>query len=271
MPELPEVETTRRALEPHLTGRTVHKLLIRQPSLRWPVPQSLPDHLQNKKLLAIQRRGKYLLFRFDHGYMLVHLGMSGSLRIVKVDELPKKHDHIDWIFSSQKIMRFHDPRRFGSVLWTEEPIESHRLLKNLGPEPLSADFDGDYLFKASRNRQKNIKSFIMDSHIVVGVGNIYANESLFMAGLRPSRPVTRVSRAAYHTLAEAIKNVLQRSIVQGGSTLRDFVSGDGQPGYFTQQLNVYGRQNQVCNICGKILKALRQAQRISVYCPQCQT
>jgi formamidopyrimidine-DNA glycosylase len=203
--------------------------------------------------------------------MLIHLGMSGSLRIVNIEDPPKKHDHIDWIFDSGTVLRFHDPRRFGAVLWTEESIESHKLLKDLGPEPLSDDFDGDYLFQKSRKRQRNIKSFIMDSQIVVGVGNIYANESLFMAGIRPTRPAGKVSRMNYSVLADAIKAVLLRSITLGGSTLRDFVGGDGQPGYFAQQLNVYGRQNQQCKICGKVLKTLRQTQRISVYCPQCQT
>lgn len=270
MPELPEVETTRRGIEPHVTGKILRNVLVRHSSLRWPVSENLSQCLQGRKLLTVGRRAKYLLFQFPHGHMLIHLGMSGSLRIVDASDPPKKHDHIDWIFGTQKILRFHDPRRFGAVLWTNEPIEEHRLLKNLGPEPFSENFSGDYLFRLSRKRQKSVKSFIMDGRIVVGVGNIYANESLFMAGIRPTRQAGKVSRKNYDLLANAIREVLRRSIFEGGSTLRDFVGSDGRPGYFVQQLNVYGRQNQCCKICDKKLMSLRQSQRTSVYCPQCQ-
>ncbi len=271
MPELPEVETTRLGITPHVEGRRVAKTLIRQASLRWPIPNDLPEQLARRQLLGISRRGKYLIFRFTHGHMLIHLGMSGSLRIVDADDVPKKHDHVDIIFSGNRCLRYHDPRRFGAILWTSAEVDTHKLLVNLGPEPLSDDFHSEYLFKRSRKRTKDIKTFIMDSHIVVGVGNIYANEALFAAGIRPIKAAGKVTRNQYGMLVEEIKRVLKRSIVQGGTTLRDFVGGDGKPGYFVQQLNVYGREGLPCKVCAKPLKAIRQAQRISVYCNQCQS
>ena len=271
MPELPEVETTRRGITPHIESKRVNQVVIRQPSLRWPVPKELPEYLQRRQLLSISRRGKYLLFQFTHGHMIIHLGMSGSLRIVKSSDSPRKHDHIDIIFSGQRCLRFHDPRRFGAVLWTTEDPHKHKLLSHLGPEPLSPNFDADHLFQKSRKRNKDIKSFIMDSKVVVGVGNIYANESLFDAGIRPTKAAGKVTYKQYDKLVTAIKKVLERSITQGGTTLRDFVGGDGQPGYFVQQLNVYGRDGMACKVCSTPLKAIRQAQRISVYCPQCQS
>jgi len=270
MPELPEVETTRRGIEPHIIGQQVKSLIVRQPSLRWPIPKDLSAHIVNKKLLDITRRGKYLLFRFSTGHLIIHLGMSGSLRIVSADDLLKKHDHVDIIFSKHVCLRFHDPRRFGAVLWSSENIAEHKLLKNLGPEPLLDEFNAAYLFIKSRKRSLDIKAFIMDSHIVVGVGNIYANEALFAAGIRPTKSAGKVTRKKYDLLVEEIKTVLERSILQGGTTLRDFVGSDGKPGYFVQQLNVYGRAGLDCKNCKNPLKLIRQSQRATVYCPQCQ-
>jgi formamidopyrimidine-DNA glycosylase len=270
MPELPEVETTRRGIAPHIEGRQVTGVIIRQTQLRWPTPPDLPNILVRRKLLAVDRRGKYLIFVFTHGHLLIHLGMSGSLRIVNSQEPIRKHDHIDILFSEDACLRFHDPRRFGAVLWTDDALDQHKLLAKLGPEPLTDSFNANYLFTKSRKRSKDIKTFIMDSHIVVGVGNIYANEALFSAGIRPTRAAGKVTAREYDLLTEAIKTVLERSIIQGGTTLKDFVGGDGQPGYFIQQLNVYGRGGEGCKQCQKPLKTLRQAQRISVYCSHCQ-
>ncbi len=271
MPELPEVETTRLGILPHIKGKKVRDIHIRHHQLRWPVDPSLPEQLHNKKLLDIQRRGKYLLFEFTHGYLMIHLGMSGSLRIANlIEDEPKLHDHVDIIFGNNLCLRFHDPRRFGSILWTTDCIAEHPRLSKLGPEPLSDAFNGEYLFKASRKRRKDAKQFIMDSHIVVGVGNIYANESLFSAGIRPSRPAGKLTRKECEDWVADIKQVLSRSIKQGGTTLRDFVGGDGKPGYFAQQLLVYGRAGEPCVKCDAILKEIRQGQRSSVYCRQCQ-
>jgi len=271
MPELPEVETTRQGISPHIQGRSVSSVIIRHHQLRWPIDPQLPTYLQRKKLLSVERRGKYLLLAFRHGHLLIHLGMSGSLRIVNPTiEPPQKHDHVDIIFSGNQCLRFHDPRRFGSILWTREPPNTHSLLARLGPEPLSDDFSAEYLFNASRKRKKEVKTLIMDSHIVVGVGNIYANESLFTSGIRPTKIASQLTRQQCERWVTNIKAVLQRSITQGGTTLRDFVGGDGKPGYFAQQLNVYGRGGQPCVQCARPLKEIRQAQRTTVYCSYCQ-
>ena len=271
MPELPEVETTRRGLSPHCVGQPLERLLVRQWQLRWPIPRSLPNTIKGRELIAIQRRGKYLLFVFDCGHALVHLGMSGSMRIVSPDEPVMKHDHVDWRFGNGLTARFNDPRRFGALLWTEDPIDQHPLLKNLGPEPLHDAFDGEYLFKRSRKRKQSIKTFIMDSKIVVGVGNIYANEALFLAGIRPGRAAGSLSRTQADQLASQIKAVLAKAITVGGTTLRDFVGGDGQPGYFKQSLFVYGREGESCKRCRSPLKHRSIGQRATVYCPQCQS
>ncbi|MFT5420190.1 MAG: formamidopyrimidine-DNA glycosylase [Candidatus Endobugula sp.] len=271
MPELPEVETTRRGIAPHIEGRQVRSVIIRQNQLRWPITPHIAEHLPRKKLLNVSRRSKYLLFRFSHGHLLVHLGMSGSLRIINPQiDPPQKHDHVDIIFSTTIALRFHDPRRFGSILWTSEDPIQHKLLAKLGPEPLTNDFSADYLFNASRKRKQEAKTFIMNSHIVVGVGNIYANESLFSAGIRPTKMAGKLTKKNCEAWVNCIKTVLQRSITQGGTTLRDFVGGDGKPGYFAQQLNVYGRGGEACINCKKPLKEIRQAQRSSVYCCHCQ-
>jgi formamidopyrimidine-DNA glycosylase len=253
MPELPEVETTRRGVEPHSRGHVVEQVVVRDPRLRWPVPAQLPELLRGQVIQAVQRRAKYLLFRTDRGTLLVHLGMSGSLRVVAAKDPPGRHDHIDIIFRDGPCLRFNDPRRFGCCLWLEEG-ERHPLLEHLGPEPLSGP----------------VKSFIMDAKVVVGVGNIYANEALFLAGIRPDRAAGRVSRARYDQLATTIKRVLTTAIEQGGTTLRNFVGGDGKPGYFSQQLYVYGRAGQSCKRCGKVLREQRLSQRSSVYCVTCQ-
>ncbi len=269
MPELPEVETTRQGILPFTQGKRISRVIVREPRLRWPVDPDLNTHLSQNIVRQLSRRGKYLLFQFDHGCLLVHLGMSGSLRIEKASSSPRKHDHVD-IVIGQDCLRFHDPRRFGSMVWTEQPPLEHSLLAKLGPEPLSEDFTGDYLFSKSRKRSKAVKEWLMDSHMVVGVGNIYANESLFEAGIHPTKAAGRLSKAQCDDLAAIIKRVLQRSITQGGTTLRDFVGGDGQPGYFKQQLLVYGRGGEACTQCQKPLKEIRQNNRATVYCTRCQ-
>lgn len=270
MPELPEVETTRRGIEPHVRGQCVERLVVRQPRLRWPIPPELGELVAGWTIERVERRGKYLLVGFEHGTMLIHLGMSGSLRIIPVGQAIGKHDHVDIELGSGQALRYTDPRRFGAMLWHEGDVSAHPLLAELGPEPLTEAFDGAYLFERSRGRSAPIKAFLMDSHIVVGVGNIYANEALFSAGIRPDRAAGRVSQARYVALADEVKRVLARSIKQGGTTLRDFVGGDGNPGYFSQQLNVYGRGGEPCLTCSTALQEVRLAQRSTVFCRQCQ-
>ena len=270
MPELPEVETTRRGIEPHLERCSVASVLVREHRLRWPVPVDLAATLYGLTVEAVERRGKYLLIRFSKGTLIVHLGMSGSLRIVPIDAPIGKHDHVDIVFDSGFILRYTDPRRFGSVLWTGQAVEEHKLLKSLGPEPLSSEFDGAFLHQLARKRSGPVKSFIMDSHIVVGVGNIYANEALFRAAIHPKRSAGRISLDRYLVLAQSIKDILAEAIRQGGTTLRDFVGGDGKPGYFKQELSVYGRGGLPCMVCEQILKEVKLGQRSTVYCKVCQ-
>lgn len=270
MPELPEVETSRRGIDPHICGRSILEVRVRQPQLRWPVSPEIINGLTGQRFLRTDRRGKYLLLYTESGCVILHLGMSGSVRIVDNSQEPRKHDHVDFVFSDGVILRYHDPRRFGCILWSKFPVEKHELLRDLGPEPLSDAFGADYLYERSRGRKTPIKSFIMDSHVVVGVGNIYANESLFMAGIRPQAAAGSVSRARYQALTGHIKAVIARAIEVGGTTLRDFVGGDGKPGYFQQSLLVYGRGGEPCKSCGSLLKEIRQNQRASVYCPSCQ-
>lgn len=269
MPELPEVETTRRGVEPYCLNKTVVRLEVREPRLRWPVPPDLPSLLASQKIDSVERRAKYLLFHTAVGTLLVHLGMSGSLRVMSSSDLRQKHDHIDIHLEGGRCLRFNDPRRFGSFLW-QEPGEIHILLEHLGPEPLSTEFNAQYLFKRSRARKIPVKSLIMDGKVVVGVGNIYANEALFAAGIRPDRAAGRISLARYEKLVVEIKRVLTSAIEQGGTTLRDFVGGDGKPGYFAQQLFVYGREGQPCKVCGGSLRGLRLGQRATVFCIACQ-
>jgi formamidopyrimidine-DNA glycosylase len=270
MPELPEVETTRRGIEPHVLGQTVAGVIVRQRQLRWPVPEDLEERLKDKEILTLQRRGKYLLFIVDSGALLVHLGMSGSLRITAVDEPLKKHDHIDLLLAQGASLRFHDPRRFGCLLWAEGNPPAHPLLDSLGPEPFDPQFSGEYLHEAGQGRIAAVKTFIMDSHLVVGVGNIYANESLFRAGIDPRRAAGEVGLERFRRLAKAIVEVLGEAIAQGGTTLRDFVNASGKPGYFQQTLTVYGRGGEPCVLCGSPIRCVRLGQRSTFFCPRCQ-
>lgn len=270
MPELPEVETTLRGVAPYSVGQQVSELIVRNRSMRWPVPDGMEAQLKNKKLIDITRRGKYLLFKFGHGTAVLHLGMSGSLRVMPSQSAPEKHDHIDICFG-KRCLRFNDPRRFGCFLWTSEPSENHALIQHLGPEPLSSEFNAEYLFIKSRKRQQNIKTFIMDAKVVVGVGNIYANEALFESGIHPLKAAGKLSKAKSAVLTENIKNILQNAITRGGTTLRDFVGGDGKPGYFAQELKVYGHGGEPCRVCAKALTEKQVAKRTTVYCTQCQT
>jgi formamidopyrimidine-DNA glycosylase len=269
MPELPEVETTRRGLEPRLLGKTLLAVKIRDGRLRWPVPANLNARLAGKKLLSIRRRGKYLLFDFAGLTQIVHLGMSGSLRFAEPCEPPALHDHVDWLFKGNIVLRLRDPRRFGAVLLAEDPA-SHPLLAHLGPEPLTSDFDGAYLHAACRGRKTSIKNLIMDSRVVVGVGNIYASESLFRAGVRPGRAAGRLSRIECGKLAAAIKSTLQNAVRAGGSSLRDYVAADGELGYFQLHTRVYDRAGLPCKVCGTPIKKLTTGQRSTFYCPSCQ-
>ena len=268
MPELPEVETTKRGIEPWLKHQTITKIIVRQPRLRWPVSDDIAQ-LQGEEILSLSRRAKYILINTAKGTAIWHLGMSGSLRLVEPAEDPGVHDHIDWQLSNGKVLRYHDPRRFGALLWLPQGEDSVHL-SHLGPEPLADDFSTDYLYQRSRGKKQPVKTFIMDGKVVVGVGNIYANESLFKAGIRPQTPAGKISRARYERLVAEIKQVLAAAIEQGGTTLWDFVGGDGKPGYFAQQLFVYGRGGQLCKVCDSLLKEIRQGQRTTVYCPKCQ-
>ncbi len=268
MPELPEVETTCRGIAPHIADRRVVSAIIREPRLRWPVSPDLETHIRGARFLGVRRRAKYILMDTDRGTLMVHLGMSGSLRIMPAEAPALFHDHVDIVLDDHRCVRYHDPRRFGSMHWLSG--ESHPLLDHLGPEPLAPSFSGAYLYERSRRRSTSVKQFIMDGKVVVGVGNIYANEALFMAGIHPKRASGRVAAARYEALAEAIKNVLSNAIEQGGTTLRDFVGGDGQPGYFAQQLRVYGRQGKPCRICQTALNEVRQGGRSTVFCRVCQ-
>lgn len=273
MPELPEVETTRQGIRPYSEHRTVRQLIVRQPSLRWPIPDDLARQITGHRIQQLNRRGKYLLFSFTHGTLLIHLGMSGSLRVLTADQpqpAPDKHDHVDIIMENGDILRYHDPRRFGAILWTGDPVAEHKLIAHLGPEPLSEAFNADHLAACCARRKSAIKTVIMDSKVVVGVGNIYANEALFLAGIHPARPANSLNREQVDTLTTHIRQVLQRAIEQGGTTLRDFVGGDGKPGYFAQQLNVYGRAGSECLHCQSELQEIRQSNRSSVFCPRCQ-
>ena len=271
MPELPEVETTLQGIKPHVEGETIRALIVREPRLRWPIPSDLPDRLQGQRIRFIGRRGKYLLFELDRGFLILHLGMSGSLRVLEEVQLPRKHDHWDLVLGCGRTLRYHDPRRFGCLLFTAEDPAQHALIRSLGPEPLSPDFDGEWLYQQSRGSKVRVKTFIMNARQVVGVGNIYANESLFRAGISPRRQAGVVGRAAYLRLAKAIQAVLSASIAQGGTTLRDFVNSSGQPGYFRQTLAVYERAGEPCRTCGCAIKSERQAQRSTYWCPNCQT
>ncbi len=270
VPELPEVETTRRGIEPWLLERRIDDVVVRDARLRWPVPDHLAERLAGTTLQSIDRRAKYILGRNHRGCLIVHLGMSGSLRVLTRDEAPSCHDHVDLVLDGGVVIRYRDPRRFGCMLWTDDDPMTHRLLRDLGPEPLDKAFDGDYLYRSSRGRRAAVKAFIMDSRVVVGVGNIYASEALSMAGIHPLRAAGRVSRARYEGLVRAIRDTLQRSIDLGGTTLRDFVNPRGEPGYFEQTLRVYGRAGKPCRDCATPLRQVVVGQRSTFYCPACQ-
>ena len=269
MPELPEVETTRRGLAPHLEGRRIAAVTLRRPDLRWPIPPEIRAVLPGQWIDAVRRRAKYLLLDTAAGSALLHLGMSGSLRVLPADTPVTAHDHVDIALDSGVLLRFNDPRRFGCLLW-QGPGRTHDLLRDLGPEPLLDGFDGSYLFARSRGRSAPVKAFLMDQRMVVGVGNIYAAEALFAAGISPLRAAGRVSRERYVLLADAVKAILTQAIARGGTTLRDFISPDGAPGYFEQELSAYGRGGAPCPRCGRALKQARIGQRTTVWCGHCQ-
>jgi formamidopyrimidine-DNA glycosylase len=270
MPELPEVETTLRGIAPHVAGHRIGGVVIRNPSLRWPVPANLADLLHAQTVRGLERRAKYLLLAFDHGTLILHLGMSGSLRILPAGTPAGKHDHFDLLLDDGTLLRLRDPRRFGAVLWHEGDAGLHPLLRSLGPEPLQRGFDAEYLYAATRKRKTAIKQLIMDSSVVVGVGNIYANEALFRAGIRPQLAAGRLSRERCGRLTEAVKNVLRAAIRKGGSSLRDYVGSDGRQGYFQQHYFVYGRTGEPCRVCATPIRQIRQGQRSTFYCPVCQ-
>lgn len=269
MPELPEVETTRRGLLPHVVGRHIRGVVVRNASLRWPVPRGLARRLTGEPIRDIRRRGKYLLFDLPKGHLLVHLGMSGRLTLVAHDTPPRKHDHVDIDLDGPRMLRFTDPRRFGAVLWVDDPA-THMLLKDLGMEPLEAGFSGAALHRKARGRSVAVKNFLMNGGIVTGVGNIYASEALFDAGIHPGRSAGRISAARWDRLAQSVRSTLQSALASGGSTLRDFVTVDGTPGYFQHRHAVYGREGKPCRVCKTPIRALRQGQRSTFYCPSCQ-
>jgi len=269
MPELPEVETSRRGISPHIVDKPIQNVLLRHHQLRWPIPDDLLQHIHYQPVLNVDRRAKYLLVRFATGTLLIHLGMSGSLRICDLDAPIQKHDHVDFVFTDC-VLRYTDPRRFGAILWLGQSPEAHPLLSILGPEPLSDAFTAEWLYATSRNRKVPIKQFIMDQKVVTGVGNIYATEALFTAKISPIRAANNISLKRYAILVDEIKLILSQAIKQGGTTLRDFVGGDGKPGYFQQTLHVYGKTGERCPVCDNPLTSVKLAARNSVYCNHCQ-
>lgn len=270
MPELPEVETTRRGIEPLVCNKTIAGLTVRNGSLRWPVPDFLPDILPGQRILAIERRSKYLLFRLDRGTLIIHLGMTGHLRLLSAGSERRLHDHVEIHFSDGTTLCYNDSRRFGAILWTGgEPLE-HDRLRGLGPEPLAGEFTPAYLFKRSRQRSVAVKAFLMDAKVVVGVGNIYANEALFRAGIAPQRPAGKVGRRGYEKLVVAVREILSAAIAAGGTTIRDFADTEGRPGYFSQELRVYGRGGMPCMNCHEPVRLVRLGQRATYFCPVCQ-
>ena len=267
MPELPEVETTKIGLEQLLTNKTITKVEIVNPSLRWKIDRSIKSKIINQTIKSFSRRGKYIIFNLDKGHLMIHLGMSGKINVVNINEPLQKHDHFV-LFFENIVMHFNDPRRFGSIFYLDSL--SHKLIDHLGVEPLEDSFHKNYLFKNSRNKTQNVKAFIMDSKVVVGVGNIYACESLFKSGINPKTKAHKISKQKYIYLTESIKNVLTRAIKAGGTTLQDFAKVDGKPGYFSQELSVYGRENENCYNCNGKIRKLVQNQRSTFYCPKCQ-
>jgi formamidopyrimidine-DNA glycosylase len=279
MPELPEVEITRRGIAAHLEGQIIQTVIVREKRLRWQISDCLTTVLPGQQIQHIHRRGKYLLLECNQGHILIHLGMSGSLLICPSNTPLKKHDHLDIVFTNDYCLRYHDPRRFGCVLWTNEPILNHPLLVNLGPEPLETTFTGElgeqgelgeHLHRHAQGRRMAVKNYIMNSHIVVGVGNIYANEALFLAGIHPASAAGSISLEHYQRLADIIQKILKAAIDMGGTTLRDFTDSAGNPGYFKQSLRVYGRAGLACVQCGNTVQHQKIGQRATYYCPVCQ-
>lgn len=270
MPELPEVETTLRGVSPHINGKTVSGVILRTTKLRWPLPPDLSETLRGQTVQNCRRRAKYLLIEFAHGVLIIHLGMSGSLRIFTDSAESQKHDHADIVFADGTVLRYHDPRRFGAILWLSGVAEHHPLLADLGPEPLDGGFSGCLLHRAFAKQNRAVKTALMDNAVVVGVGNIYANESLFQAAIAPHRPAKSLSKAECDALAQAVQDVLRRAIDAGGSTLRDFVDSSGKSGYFQQQYQVYGRSGEPCRQCGTPIAKTVIGQRGTFYCPNCQ-
>ena len=269
MPELPEVEVCRLGISPHIISNEVSKVIVRNARLRWPIPEEVQT-IAGQSVIAVDRRAKYLLVRFDTGTLLLHLGMSGTIRVIDKTTPVSKHDHFELVFINGTVLRLNDPRRFGAVLWFDKHNDAQGLLSKLGPEPLSDDFCHDYLFSKAQNRKVPIKTFLMNNHIVVGVGNIYANEALFLSGILPTTKAGDISKKRYNALTDIIKQVLSAAIEQGGTTLKDFTQADGRPGYFAQSLYVYGRAGKACLTCQDTLLEIRQSNRSSVYCPSCQ-
>ncbi len=268
MPELPEVETTRRGIAPLIEGQVIERVSVRDRRLRWPVPQGLEARIAGQQVHVVKRRAKYLLLQLDDCELIVHLGMSGSLRFLTEPAPPGIHDHVDWVFATGTL-RLNDPRRFGCVLLTNK-ADTHRLIAGLGPEPLETEFSPEYLAAACRGRKVAIKQLLMNARVVVGVGNIYANEALFRAGIHPRRAAGRISYPRLAQLVSAVRAVLRESIAHGGTTLRDFVGGDGRPGYFRIELKVYERGGEPCERCGTAIRRIVQGQRATYYCPACQ-
>ncbi len=270
MPELPEVETTLRGISAHIKQQTIAKAIIRQYQLRWPIPANIQQLLANKSIAKLERRGKYILLRTNSGTIIIHLGMSGNLRILTKPTPPKRHEHLDLIFHNNKILRFTDPRRFGAFLWVEGDPYEHPLLRNLGVEPLTKEFSGQYLLSQAKGRTIAIKTLLMNNAIVTGVGNIYAAEALFASCIYPAVPAKSLSIERLDKLVKCIKLILRQAIKRGGTTLKDFVNSEGKPGYFSSQLKVYGRNGSPCMVCGKTLERMLLGQRSTVYCGSCQ-
>ena len=270
MPELPEVETTCKGISPHIENNIITKVIVRNRRLRWPIPTGLNKKLVNLKIISVTRRAKYILINTKAGSLIIHLGMSGSLRILSTNENVEKHDHFELQFKNGVCLRLRDPRRFGCVLWEKNDPLQHKLLINLGPEPLTKEFNSDLLFEKSRKRKTTIKQFIMDAKIVVGVGNIYASESLFLSGINPKRIAGKITNKNAKDLTTSIKKILKQAIKQGGTTLKDFRSSDGKPGYFQQKLKVYDRKDEPCQKCNKPIKQITLGQRSTFYCSNCQ-
>lgn len=270
MPELPEVETTVRGIENHLIGKTIKKVILRTDKLRWPIPKILIKQLKNQSINSVERRAKYIFINTNNGTIIIHLGMTGSLRVIDTKTPVQKHEHVDIKLNNGKVLRYKDARKFGCVLWTDNDPHQHELITRLGPEPLSKDFNADYLFTSTRGRTSAIKTHIMNQAIVVGIGNIYASEALFKAGIHPTKAAHRVSKEKLKLLVKTSKQTLKAAIKQGGTTLQDYINADGAPGYFAIKLKVYGREGEPCTVCDKPIKAKVIGQRNSFYCTNCQ-